>query len=64
MANLANTKWCQKPENWLKSWHIGSRYSSESTQQELSNTYQHDKVQMVFKLFDYYPPKVKIEKSS
>ena len=24
MANLANTKWCKKPDKWLKPWHIGT----------------------------------------
>ena len=33
--------------NWLKPRQ--KRYSSESTQRELSNEYQHDRVQMVFK---------------
>ena len=23
VANLANTKWCKTPENWLKLWHMG-----------------------------------------
>ena len=30
---------------------LAYRYSSESTQQELSNEYQHDRVMMVFKGF-------------
>ena len=30
---------------------LANGYSSESTQQELSNTYQHDRVSMVFKDF-------------
>ena len=24
MANLAIIKWCQKPEKWLKPWHMGT----------------------------------------
>ena len=24
VSNLANTKWCKKPEKWLKPWHLGS----------------------------------------
>ena len=24
VANLANTKWCKKPEIWLKPWHMGA----------------------------------------
>ena len=24
VANLANTKWCQKPEKWLKPWQMGT----------------------------------------
>ena len=24
MANLANTKWCKKPEKWLKPWQMGT----------------------------------------
>ena len=39
VANLANAKWCKKTEKILK-----PGYSSASTQQELSNEYQHDKV--------------------
>ena len=35
----------QKTEKILKPWHIGtSDISSESTQQELSNEYPHDRV--------------------
>ena len=41
MANLAKTKWCKKPEKWMKQAHW---YSYESTQWELSNEYQHDMV--------------------
>ena len=38
VANLANTKWCKKPEN---DWNPKS---SVITQLELSNEYQHDRV--------------------
>ena len=38
VANSSNTKWCKKPEKWLK--HLAHVYSSESTQWELSNEYQ------------------------
>ena len=24
VANLVNTKWCNKPEKWLKPWHMGT----------------------------------------
>ena len=24
LANLANTKWCKKPEKWLKPWYMGT----------------------------------------
>ena len=24
MGNFANTKWCKKPEKWLKPWHMGT----------------------------------------
>ena len=30
---------------------LANGYSSESTQRELSNEYQHDRVRMVFKMF-------------
>ena len=45
--NLANTKWCKKFLKMIENLTYG--YSSESTQQELSNEYQHDRVQMTFK---------------
>ena len=38
-----NTKWCKKPVI------AANGYSSESTQWELSNEYQHDRVSMIFK---------------
>ena len=40
MANLASTKWL-KP--WEMTETLAHGYSSESTQQELSNEYQHDR---------------------
>ena len=42
VADFANTKLCKKPDKCLKPWHVG--YSSESTQRELSNEYQHGRV--------------------
>ena len=45
MADLANTKWCKKMTETLP-----HRYSSESTQLELSNEYQHDRDKLVFKI--------------
>ena len=41
-ANFANTKLSKKPKKWVK--NQAHEYSSESTQQELSNEYQHDRV--------------------
>ena len=41
VANLANAKWCKTPEKWLKPSHIDTPLS---TQRELSNEYQHDRV--------------------
>ena len=47
LANLANTKLCKKNEKMTETLAYG--YSSESTPQELSNEYQHDRVYMGFK---------------
>ena len=47
LANLTNTKWCKKLVKLTET--IANGYSSESTQQELSNEYQHNKVSMVLK---------------
>ena len=44
---MANTKCCRNPEKTTET--LAHEYSSESTQQELSNEYQHDRVKMVFK---------------
>ena len=41
-ANLTNTKWCKK--TWKMTETLANGYSSESTHQELSNEYQHDRV--------------------
>ena len=38
-ANFASTKLCKKPQK-----NLANGYSSESTPQELSNEYQHDRV--------------------
>ena len=42
MANFANTIWCKK--NYKMTKTLANGYSSESTQRELSNEYQHDRV--------------------
>ena len=42
VANLVITKWCKKREKMIET--LACWYSSESTQQELSNEYQHDRV--------------------
>ena len=47
VANLANAK--NGAETWKMTETLANGYSSESTQQELSNEYQHDRVQMFFK---------------
>ena len=47
VANLANTQWCKKLREMTG--NPGTWYSSESTERELSNEYQHDKVGMFFK---------------
>ena len=39
MADLANTKWRKNPEEMTET--LAYRYSYESTQQGLSNEYQH-----------------------
>ena len=46
VANLVDTKWCKKP--WKMIGGLTYGYSSESTQRELSNEYQHDRVLMVY----------------
>ena len=42
MAIMAFTKWCKKPEKMTETLAYG--YLSESTQQVLSNKYQHDRI--------------------
>ena len=49
MANLAYTKRCKKNSKITET--LANGYSSESTQRELSNEYQHGRVLMVFKDF-------------
>ena len=49
VANLANYKMMQKNRKMTET--LANRYSSESTQQDLSNGYQHDRVWMLFKDF-------------
>ena len=44
MDNAANTKLCKK--TWKMTETLAHGYSSESTQQELSNEYQHDRVNL------------------
>ena len=47
LANLANTKIKQK--SWKMTETLVYGYSSKSTQRELSNEHQHDRVQMIIK---------------
>ena len=47
MTNSVNTKICKNPKKMTET--LANGYSSESTQRELSNEYQHDRVSMVFK---------------
>ena len=49
----------QKYEKSLKAWHMGYN-SSESTQREHSNEYQHDIVWVVFKTFCIFLPWMKV----
>ena len=49
VANLANTKCCKKLKRMTQTLVNG--YSSDSTQQELSNENQHDRIQMVIHNF-------------
>ena len=46
VAKLANTKRCKNLKKMTETLAHG--YSSESTQRELSNEYQHDRVRWVF----------------
>ena len=48
VANLAYTKWCKKTEKLNETLEYG--YSSESTQRDLSNEYQQNRVKMFFKI--------------
>ena len=47
VANFGQYKMMRK--TWKMSETLANGYSSESTQRELSNEYQHDQVKMVFK---------------
>ena len=47
VANFANTKVCKQSRKVTEILAYG--YSSERTHRELSNEYQHDRVEMVFK---------------
>ena len=42
VANLVNRKWCEKPNKMNETLAHGD--SSESTQWELSNQYQYDRI--------------------
>ena len=48
VTNLAG-QYRMMQKNLKNDWTLAHGYSSESTQQELSNEYQHDRVYMVFK---------------
>ena len=48
VAYFAHIKGCKKAKNWLTPWHAHG-CSTERTQRELSNEYQHDRVWMFFK---------------
>ena len=50
VANFTNTQWCKK--TWKMTETLANGYSSERTQWwELSNEYQHDRVQMFLRTF-------------
>ena len=49
VAKLATPKRCKK--NFKMNEILAHGYSSESTKKELSNEYQHGRVQMIFKVF-------------
>ena len=57
VANLARRKWCKNLKN---DWNPGIWYSSESTHQELSNEYQHDRVSIVIKDFSILVLRTKV----
>ena len=48
VANFANTRLCKNDKKEMTET-LAHRYSSESTQQELSNRYQHNRVKIIFK---------------
>ena len=50
-ANLVNMKWWQKAEKWQT---MSNGYSSDSSQWELSNEYQHDRVKKIFIIFWHF----------
>ena len=58
LVNLVNTKLSKKSKKMTET--LVCRYSSDSTQRELSNEYQHDRVQMVFKTFCIFLPWTKV----
>ena len=47
--NLTNTNLCKKC--WKMTETLANRYSSESTQRELYNKYQHNRVKIIFIIF-------------
>ena len=57
VANLANTKWWK---NLRMTENLANGYSFKSTHWELSNEYQHDMVQKVFKDFRVLVPLMKV----
>ena len=62
MANLVNSKYCDK--SWKMTETLAHGYSSKSTQQKLSNEYQHDKVLKTFKMFCLFVPLMKVASAS
>ena len=58
VVNSANTKLCKKTEKMIEMLACG--YSSDSTQRDLSNEYQHDKGWMVFRNRCIFVPRTKV----
>ena len=52
LANFANTKWCKKPEKWLKPWQMGAhlRVLSESYPMNTNMT----RLRRFSKIFAYF----------
>ena len=51
VANLVNVKCQKRQKSWEMTEALVYGYSSYSTQQELSNEYPHDLVEMIFVMF-------------